>query len=129
MSLPTIELAYLAGFFDGEGCIHVSKCKRSDRKNDRFQYQLRIQISQKNREPLDKLVAGWGGGIYDIKSKGMYSWQLHSRKAERFLEAILPFLRDKAEQAELALIFQANRGKSTAERDEQLYLLLKGLKK
>lgn len=46
------ELAWAAGFFDGEGCINVSVSNRTKVADYKA---LRITVSQVNRQPLDRL--------------------------------------------------------------------------
>lgn len=72
------ELAYLAGFFDGEGCIVISKAKYEQvnkRKPSKFHilYQLRVSITQ--NEPCDmltQLVAVYGGKLVCIPRRGIH---------------------------------------------------------
>lgn len=51
------DLAWCAGFFDGEGCFSVSK---SDQRHP-YKY-ARVRINQVNREVLDKFASSVGVG-------------------------------------------------------------------
>jgi hypothetical protein len=106
MNTPT-DLAWAAGFFDGEGCIHIGKSIQRQYEN----YQLVISVTQAEREPLDKLQELFGGFIKSYQAtrytrKYHLHWGLSSIKATNALRAMLPYLTVKREQAELALKFQ-----------------------
>lgn len=99
------DWAYLAGFFDGEGCISLYK-------NDGRHYRLEICMANTN-----EWVAKWfhfvfGGTLYleeaskkNPKWRDVWRWQLRSRKTQYFLISLLPYLKLKKPQAELALQF------------------------
>lgn len=56
------DLGWAGGFFDGEGCIHVKNTKHGN---------IVIQVSQREREPLERLRRIVGvGNIYRIKPNG-----------------------------------------------------------
>lgn len=103
-------LAYIAGFFDGEGSVGVYK-------NGKGVYHLRTQlvqnVSQASLTLLDNLIKTWGGNgsIQTTKSTGAkkFNWQLNSKKAERFLQDIRPFTRLKSEQIDMALFYMEGK--------------------
>jgi hypothetical protein len=69
---------------------------------------MSISISQRKRETLDWLVDRFGGSVYlngTHKPNPIYQWRLNAKQGADFLRAILPWLRDKRDQAELALKF------------------------
>lgn len=104
-----IKLAYAAGFLDGEGCIRISK--RLPRNGKSISYNLLVMITQKDGEIMDWLYGNFGGTVY-LKNKlrngdnWIYEWRVSEVKAYNFLKEILPFLRYKKRQAELAIQFQ-----------------------
>jgi len=51
----------------------------------------------------------FGGYLGWYKAKEALIWKVEDRKAEAFLEVIVPFLRLKRDQAELALQFQGRK--------------------
>lgn len=56
------ELAWAAGFFDGEGHIRCQKTKRH--------WELKLDIAQINPEPLFRFKAAVGGGVVYGPYKG-----------------------------------------------------------
>lgn len=102
MMLEETKRAYLAGFFDGDGCVYVGK-------------QLQIVFAQANYEYLKR----WRdmlnlGSIHanprsDNSTKTLWTWRLCDRKAEAVLRLMLPYLEIKRDQAELALAFMELR--------------------
>lgn len=98
----SLELSYLAGFFDGEGSINLLTRKR---KHWNVEYQLTVAIGQKDGETLDWIKEKFGGNVYLVKRDGSFFWAASNRQAEKFLRNILPFLKYKRPQAELALTF------------------------
>lgn len=100
-------IAYLAGFFDGEGNIIIARDKT---KLGNVNYRLRISASQVEREPLDKFKAAFGGLVMETvkpnpKHRNIFSWQQHSQLARTALEQLHPYLIIKADQAEFAINF------------------------
>lgn len=89
-------LAYVAGFFDGEGCIQIP-C------NERGNYSLRINVCQKSEAVLQYIRSRLGGEISDGRGVKILYW--HGFNALPVLELILPWLVVKKSQAELAIEF------------------------
>jgi len=102
-------LAYLAGFFDGEGTICI--CKRANRNS----FTLRIAIGQMERAPLVLFENAFGGRIHQLKRgarSDMLQWNLMVRDQQiGFLRMMLPYLRSKRREAEIALAFLENTAK------------------
>lgn len=99
---PTeVDLAYLAGFFDGEGAIGIYRNGTAGRS-------LYVQISQKALGPLPYIRDNWGGTISDRDNNhgGIYSLVMVGRKGQSFLRDILPYLQLRRAEAELAIEFQ-----------------------
>lgn len=138
-----LSAAYIAGFFDGEGCIGIYK-------NGKQSHHLRIQLVQnksaKVTEAFILLQAHFGGSFKGHNSpngRQRYNWQLNSDKAVAFLQMILPHLIIKRQQAEFALAWHKSRpslkrdakGRMTTHApeqkafDEKVATLLSALKK
>mgnify|MGYP001571827042 CR=1 FL=1 len=107
------ELAYYAGLFDGEGCIHIARIHTQKR---RLTYQLVCRVSMYSLSVLQGLRSRFGGSIYYEKKHPtsnkyglLWSWSLFSRGAGAFLNEVEPYLKIKKTQAKLALQFQANK--------------------
>ena len=58
----TLELAWAAGFFDGEGCVRWRTCKETRNNRTREYGSFSLQIAQVHREPLDRFAAAVGAG-------------------------------------------------------------------
>lgn len=110
----TNDYAYAAGIIDGEGCIQIRKTAVK-RIIDGFAYSLTILVNMCDGEALDFLFGKFGGSIYrtknyedGIKKLPVYRWEIRTKKAAEFLKRLVPFLRIKKAQAELAIRFQAH---------------------
>ena len=118
--LNTTDAAYLAGFLDGEGSVMLIS-----RGSKRESIGLRVVIAQseKSRHVLDWITEITGiGNITAKKAQNIHqdnglTWTCHSRAAEGFLRQIAPFLRIKAEQAQLGIDFQSRLREPTYKAD------------
>jgi hypothetical protein len=95
--LSQTELAYFAGYFDGEGCVSFNAKK----------YMLQVRIGSADREVLAKFHSAFGGNFAassrQIGKRFMFSWGLYNNKAQEFLIQVLPFLAAKRSVALLGL--------------------------
>lgn len=101
-SLLDMKYAYIAGFFDGEGCIGVY---RNGRYYNAF---LRIEIANVDRTSLQFVKSILGGSIIDKpptseRCKMCYRWKLGGTLAAEALEKLLPYLIIKKERAILGI--------------------------
>jgi hypothetical protein len=97
------SLAYIAGFFDGEGSIGVYSGGGSG-------MTLRAQVTQADalgsRDLLDEFRTEWGGSICIFNRtlrRQAWNFQVGGERASRLLRDLRPHLRLKADQADLAL--------------------------
>jgi len=121
-----ISLPYIAGFFDGEGCVCILKVMEKYLARVRTRYILRIYISNTNLPILKNIQRLLGGYISERPNPPknhlqVYSLTLNCNKAKEFLEKVLPYLIVKKEQAVLAIEFQSKmkKGKRTMSSSEQ----------
>lgn len=106
-----LDLAWAAGFLDGEGCFTLVKMSGATNPSQRSLY---VGASQSTREPLEKLQSLFGGKL-SIRSrptdKGtvMHVWLLGQRSAvvAEFIPQVLPYLVVKRREAEILLEFAA----------------------
>lgn len=98
------ELAYLAGFFDGEGNIDILHQKKSI-VHPYEQYRLRVSVTQKHPEILYEYKSMFDGKVYLLKSGG-YQWYAYGLKASNFLRFMGPYLRIKRKECVKAIEFQ-----------------------
>lgn len=90
---------WLAGFFDGEGCISLWR-----RKNNK-DYQLGIDIAQVEGNILMLIASIYGGKVRKSK-KNVHQWTLRKKNLQiKFLIDIESFLILKKPQAKMALIY------------------------
>lgn len=101
------DIAYLAGLFDGEGCLIVRPKSKLASGNYNISYHLEIGMT--DRRPIDwcKQVTG-KGNVYYLPSKKSkwsdnYRWVVCSKQAASIVVLLLPFLKVKREQAVLFL--------------------------
>lgn len=103
--ISAIELAYLAGIIDGEGHIGIAGSKKP---SNRIDWVLRLSISNTSEELMDWLDETFGH-IVTTKYKRLHRrahvmvWRTSGRQTQEILRLVLPYLRIKREQAELAL--------------------------
>jgi LAGLIDADG DNA endonuclease family protein len=88
---------YIAGLFDGEGCINLMYSKGS--------VSVKVSISQKNRSLLE-LVKEFTqkGGIRSMTNKSCCEWSMTKREdVKTFLTAVVPHLILRKTEAEIAI--------------------------
>lgn len=96
---------WTAGFFDGEGTVDIRLRRTHAGKYIRF--ELRCQIVQRDRMPLELLARRFGGSVQDNKGAACGAWVTSSQTAAAFLRQIQPYAIAKAAQVEVALRFAA----------------------
>jgi hypothetical protein len=105
--ISAIDVAYMAGLIDGEGCIHISR----DNKNGHVYYTLILTIANSDPRMLLWIEERFGGKVVPktrCKSNRLqaWAWSVVSREAETVLRLITTYLVSKKDQAELALRFR-----------------------
>ncbi len=106
--IPQADIAYAAGFFDGEGCVQLYM-----RPSGRDRNCLRCSLSAAGSDgrPLYWLVERWGGTVkWDASEKRITTgrrpignWHIFGNQAEVFARDVLPYLIVKREQMDLWL--------------------------
>lgn len=96
------SLAYIAGFFDGEGCVTVSV-----RQGKSTHHTIRVSVTNTRLDVLEYISILLPGSIYPYDSKDnrklRYTLVWTGREAINTLELLLPYLRIKGEVAEVAV--------------------------
>jgi len=89
-----LDLAWAAGFFDGEGTTTTLNAKR-----DKYVY-LRCSIAQKNVELLNKFKEVVGvGSIYKSNTREVYNWNCYKyEEVIQILNALWPYLGEQKKQ-------------------------------
>lgn len=104
-------IAYIAGFFDGEGSILLSK--------EGTRIRLELTVSQIDPRPLDFIAREFGGKVKFSanlarrpNARPIYSIRLRGDSAEKMIRGMLPFLIVKQEQARIAIKFRETISKT-----------------
>jgi hypothetical protein len=119
MSINHLSPQYVAGFFDGEGCISVFFTPYKYKVTTipvaaKGAYRMVISISNTHRGILEQLQAQFGGAIH-VHNKNIaanhsaaVAWHLHNAELQRkFLVEILPYAVIKKPHIENALRYLA----------------------
>ncbi|MDE2232846.1 MAG: hypothetical protein KGJ90_01825 [Patescibacteria group bacterium] len=121
-----VPLEYLAGLFDGEGCVVVQCRQREDKRH----YSLQVSLSLVNKNVVELFRSAFGGGIYFVPRRqphrqDIWHWKIGCKAGYEALRAIFPWLIIKRQQVRLAQEFQAlirpqnNRGVALLEEEIQ----------
>lgn len=98
--LSDLDLAYMAGFLDGEGSISIY------RRGQTNTFVLSVKVAQKDRRPLELFRSEFGGYITRGKISGVHYWGISCKAASSALSELLPFLIVKKEEALIGIEFQ-----------------------
>lgn len=118
-----INPEYLAGCIDCDGSISIVNMKRSARGVAR-RYELRLKITNTNREFLERIRENYGGYIKhsrhkNEKWKDLYDWEVQGAHAEKIILIVYQYLIIKKSRADVALelrdTFTAPRGKRVSD--------------
>ena len=135
-------LAYTAGIIDGEGSISIARQSR-EKHIAGYSHRVQVCVTSTNEWLCQWLRLNWGGNVYKgtTKTKPHYKqawkWTIVTNKSINFLEAILPYLNLKRDEAELAIQWQQIKRKRGSRHitsnelmwDDSQSLLMKELKR
>jgi hypothetical protein len=135
MNEPSIEVvAYTAGLIDGEGSVSLAIHHGVHDVNGlpKRSPVLLVQLSMTHECTIRWLHEMWGIGsvIMSYRPKRpnhniAFSWRVYGEKAAHLLSRVLPYLRAKRCQAELALLYMERprvHGKKIGEDEMRLRL-------
>lgn len=100
--------AYLAGIFDGEGCVCIRFYKNKPDKSCYFPY---IGITNTNKDLIDWLVINFGGYTSQrkgrtVSSRDTYDWRVTSSEdVLHFIEKVYKYLVVKKKQCQVMMNF------------------------
>ena len=118
--MTALELAWMAGFFEGEGSVRINK------PTHRNWGALLVSVVNTDREIIEFFHHRWRGCFK--KATGMrpeqqdaWRWIIASRQAYTFLRAIQPFIRRSKvkERIAHALWFQEQKKRDSSEEYRQ----------
>ena len=112
-----LTIAYIAGLFDGEGCVYVQKANTSS--------LITVSIAG-SYEPVLRKVQELFSGVVRGTSKKIgnrhkkpWRWEAHGRDTLYFLESVSPYLQEKKAQADIAIALpMPGRRRTKQERDK-----------
>ena len=98
-----IDIRYIAGFFDGEGCITFSKImKYNPMMKKRYPCTaIRMEVTNTDHIIIKDLHKFFNiGRLYKLKPrkkryKKQLRWQLTHRQAEKVVKRLLPYMREQ----------------------------------
>jgi hypothetical protein len=108
-TIKTTDIAYLAGYLDGDGCIHIGKEMRKGRLAPI--YVLAIKIASVNKEPFIDFQRWFGGSISsplkqrNKNCKDCYHFSTKRENSLRIAHAVLPYLIERKQECEMLLKF------------------------
>lgn len=112
--IEPLDAAYLAGLFDGEGCVLIYARKTYVPRGQTTPHHLLITITNTHQPVLEWVQKTFGGHLYAYKRatagrpkmSRAWKWTATSREAAHLLRAMLPYLKIKHTQAMIALELQ-----------------------
>jgi len=131
----THDLAWCAGFFDGEGYVTIQK-RNSLVNGKRYEgYYLRIGINHVAVEPLLEMQRVLGGTIRKQSEhtvtgnrKQRHTWHMGCQQAREALIQLMPYFKNKQNVAELGIELQntmGNHGQRTTPELQMYRAMLK----
>lgn len=113
-----VDLAYLAGFFDGEGSIGIAGSSLQVRVVNTY-----LPILEKFQDAFGGVIAPHNKG--DEKTRLTWEWRCYGDTAAQALGALLPLLNEKAAQAYLGLHYRTLSVGPSRQHTQQALSLLK----
>lgn len=96
------ELAYFAGFLDADGAI-MATIERHQEKKFGFRVRIALKITQRDKRCLNWFLDTFKIG-YIRKNRGTFDWLTRDQRViNNTLVLLLPYLKNKRNQAEIAL--------------------------
>lgn len=92
------DLAYAAGFIDGEGCFFIG-ARRKKRS-----YDAVLVVANNHHAPLDRLQSFFGGCISEPRPDHFH-WRICANSLRRLLPDLIPYLMIKQPEAKVMLDF------------------------
>ena len=111
INIPDIILSYIAGIFDGEGCVRIAKMAPTKYGTVNIIYELQLNIVNTNKDIIEFLYKTIGcGHISKIdrskeNKKIIYRYSISNKKASQLLDLLLKYLIIKKKQAKIAINF------------------------
>lgn len=104
-----LDLARLAAYLDGEGCINISSIKSKTRAGQRQDGRMQVTIGNTDPRLARWLISTFGGDAQlttQGRTKKFWYWRKSGRYAAALLIQCLPYFIMKRDQAEVAIAYQ-----------------------
>ena len=99
-SRPKIELAYIAGFLDGDGSLMLQIKKRSDNNKARLMATICFYQDSRHESSLIWIRKVLGIGYLSRRNDGMTELRINGfEQTKTILESLMPYIRFKQHQA------------------------------
>ena len=103
-----VEAAYLAGLFDGEGCVTMARHLHRGGRSGPLTYRMFVELVNTDESVVVLFHQYFGGHIYrrepkKVTHRVIWRWQATSYAARRAMEVLLPYLRIKRARAEIMI--------------------------
>ena len=111
-NVTSLDLSYLAGFIDGEGCFFIGhhKCKSACTGNVYPNYHTILKISNNCKSVLNWILNTFGGRITKfnknrLKDRNVFTYELYmtGNLLTDICELLIPYLKVKKEHAKVML--------------------------
>lgn len=125
--MDNVDLAYCAGFFDGEGSVLI----REKRKGDRVHHGVQASIQQNDPYVLaffrDVVNVGNVTSYVGASGNRIWRWQTSGKDAGLAMELLLPHLKLKKEEARIAIEFAASIGNVGTYQTSEVLMMRRNL--
>lgn len=103
-----IDLRYLAGLIDGEGCVTIFRHRTVECREDHWTYRPLVQIGMIHKPLLYLICAEYGGKVHlkkapDSTRRSSATWSLRGGRCIELMKQIEPFLIVKKAEAQLLI--------------------------
>jgi hypothetical protein len=123
-----IEYIWAAGFLDGEGCFALTKT--SGKYAHVTTRNAVIHVAQIRKAPLERLARMFGGNVRVMRTnnKGqvIYQWAITGPCVIPAIEAVLPYLCGKQEEAQAVLDYARTIGRHGRSKTEYQTVMFRG---
>jgi hypothetical protein len=108
MKKRPIQLAWAAGFTDGEGYIGLTRCL--DKKRGYYMYRVQFEVAQVHEAPI-RLISSIFNDVgrvrhYTNHKRGYWTWRVFGQDAIEVIKTLTPYLIVKKKQAQLVMEFE-----------------------
>src|SRR5438309_2850451 len=115
--LAKTDIAWAAGFTDGEGYIGLTRCFDKTRKY--HSYRVQFEVSQVHETPI-RLMADMFRGVgrvrhYTNHKRGYWTWRVFGQDAIEVIKTLMPYLIVKKAQARLVMEYEFTDRRNTGD--------------